>query len=292
MTDALRSLLHRHRSIRSYLPQDVPPELLGEVLADSIRGSSSSGNLNTYSVIVSRDAARRDTLCALHQGQDMVRQAPVVLTFCADARRTRDWLALNGARDNFDNFMGFMVAAFDAVILAQTVSLALEDRGLGICYMGTTLNQADRISDLLELPPGVLPVTSLVVGWPDEAPDARDRLPLAAYVHEERYQRHDDEVLRRLYAAREERGRQRYHALGPEMAALWAEHGIHNLAQFYTSPIKYSPEALREVSHRLLALLPRQDFMNHPPVAAAVPADPPEPAPQGLPSRPDDRSSQ
>ena len=274
MSDDFRALLHRHRSIREFKPQDVPADLLDEVLADSIRGSSSSGNLNTYSIIVSREARRRDALCELHQGQPMVRQAPVLLTFCADTRRTRDWLALNGARDNFDNFMGFMVAAFDAVILAQTVSLALEDRGLGLCYMGTTLNQADRISDFLELPEGVLPVTTLVVGWPNESPEARDRLPLAAYVHAERYQRHDDDTLASLYAARESRGRQRYQALGPEMAALWAEHGIENLAQFYTSPIKYSPERLRDVSRRLLALLPRQAFMHHPDDAAAEPDAP------------------
>lgn len=271
MSENFRALLHRHRSIREFKPEDVPADLLDEVLADSIRGSSSSGNLNTYSIVVSRDAQRRDTLCDLHQGQPMVRQAPVLLTFCADTRRTRDWLALNGARDNFDNFMGFMVAAFDAIILAQTVSLALEDRGLGICYMGTTLNQADRISEFLELPEGVMPVTTLVVGWPDESPDARDRLPLAAYVHAERYQRHDDAAISHLYAAREARGRQRYLAMGPEIAALWAEHGIENLAQFYTSPIKYSPEGLREVSRRLLALLPRQAFMHHPDEAPAEP---------------------
>ena len=273
MSDAFRSLLHRHRSIRAFTAQPVPPEMLNEVLADSIRGSSSSGNLNTYSIIVSRDAARREALCELHHGQDMVRQAPVLLSFCADVRRTRDWLRLNGARDNFDNFMGFMVAAFDAIILAQTVGLALEDRGLGICYMGTTLNQADRISNFLELPAGVLPVTTLVVGWPAEQPEARDRLPLAAYVHEERYQRHDEQAIAELYAAREARGRARYQALGPDMARLWAEHGIENLAQFYTSPIKYSPEALREVSLRLLALLPRQDFMRQ----AAI-GNPDEPA--------------
>ena len=271
MSDAFRDLLHRHRSIRAFTPQPVPPELLNEVLSDSIRGSSSSGNLNTYSIIVSRDAARREQLCELHQGQDMVRQAPVLLSFCADVRRTRDWLKLNAARDNFDNFMGFMVAAFDAIILAQTVSLALEDRGLGICYMGTTLNQADRISEFLELPVGVLPVTTLVVGWPAEQPEARDRLPLAAYVHEERYQRHDDAAIAQLYAARESRGRQRYQAMGPGMAQLWAEHGIENLAQFYTSPIKYSPESLRMVSRRLLALLPRQEFMHQPEAEQAPP---------------------
>lgn len=259
-----QELLHRHRSIRRFTEQEVPPALIDEVLADAIRGSSSSGNLNTYSVVVSRDPARREALYELHQEQEMVRQAPVLLTFCADTRRTRDWLALHGAQDNFDNFMGFLVAAFDAMILAQTTSLALEDRGLGICYMGTTLNQADRIIEFLALPPGVMPVTTLVVGWPDEQPEARDRLPLAAYVHHERYQAHDAEALQALYARREARGMARYQALGPDEAARWAAHGIQNLAQFYTSPLKYSPEGLRWVSRMLLGQLPTQQFMHQP----------------------------
>ena len=263
-----QELLHRHRSIRRFTAQEVPADLIDEVLADAIRGSSSSGNLNTYSVVVSRDPARRETLYDLHQEQEMVRQAPVLLTFCADTRRTRDWLALHGARDNFDNFMGFLVAAFDAMILAQTTSLALEDRGLGICYMGTTLNQADRIIEFLELPPGVMPVTTLVVGWPDEAPEARDRLPLAAHVHRERYQAHDEAALRALYAAREARGMARYQALGPSEAQRWADHGIQNLAQFYTSALKYSPEGLRWVSRMLLGQLPVQQFMHQPEDAA------------------------
>lgn len=264
MTEML-DLMRAHRSIRAFKPDEVPPSLLTDILQAAITGSSSSGNLNTYCVIETRDPVRKAELCRLHSEQTMIRQAPVLLTFCAETRRTRDWLALHQARDNFDNFHGFLVAAFDAIILAQSVALACEAQGLGICYLGTTLNAATPIADYLELPEGTLPVTSLVIGWPDEQPEPRDRLPLAAYVHHERYRRASPEAISDLYAQRDQRGLQRYQSLSADARQTWAQHGITSLAQFYTSELKYSPAALQRSSRDLLALLNRQGFMNNSP---------------------------
>lgn len=262
MTELL-DLLRAHRSIRAFKPDDVPSSLLDQLLQAAISGSSSSGNLNTYCVIETRDPDRKTELYRLHGEQAMIRQAPVLLTFCAETRRTRDWLALHQARDNFNNFHGFLVAAFDAMILAQSVALACEAQGLGICYLGTTLNAAAQIASFLELPEGTLPVTSLVLGWPDERPEPRDRLPLAAYVHRERYHRAGADEIASLYAQRDQRGLQRYQSLSADARQTWAAHGITSLAQFYTSELKYSPSALQRSSRDLLALLERQGFMTN-----------------------------
>ena len=64
------------------------------------------------------------------------------------------------------------MAAFDAIILAQNVCLGFEPHGLGICYMGTTLHSMRAIADFLELPDTCLPVTTIVVGHPDEGAGA------------------------------------------------------------------------------------------------------------------------
>ncbi|MFN8992586.1 MAG: nitroreductase family protein, partial [Pseudomonadota bacterium] len=104
---ALTPLLLGHRSIRQYKPDPVDPALVEAVLGEAIAGGSSSGNLNSVSVVLTREPARREALYELHSRQDMVRQAPLVITFCADFFRTRQWLALRGARDNFDNLVGW-----------------------------------------------------------------------------------------------------------------------------------------------------------------------------------------
>jgi nitroreductase len=254
-------LLESHRSIRQYSDRPVDRALVDRVLSESLAGSSSSGNLNMVSVIKTFEAERRRGLYELHSEQPMVLQAPVVLTFCADSFRTRQWLAQRGARLNFGNLISWHVAAFDAIILAQTTALALESHGLGICYMGTTLHRMGEIADFLECPDHCLPVTSLVVGWPAEAPARRDRLPDAAWIHDERYRRPSSQDIDRLFEAREVKGWNRYRSMGPEVVAKMEALGITSLAQFYTSDIKYATPVFERDSQVLAELLKARGFL-------------------------------
>lgn len=257
----LSDLLLAHRSIRAYLERPIDPELIDRVLNESLAGSSSSGNLNMVSVIKTRDVARKAHLATLHFDQPMVLQAPLVLTFCADTFRTRQWLAQREARPGFADFISWHVASFDAVILAQTAALAFQSHGLGICYMGTTLHSMAAIAEFLEMPANCLPVTSMVVGWPAEAPSKRDRLPAEAWIHDERYQRPSAEQIDARFGQRERRGWERYRAMGEEMIQRMEEHGISSLAQFYTSKIKYDPDRFAEDSAALRALLQERGFL-------------------------------
>jgi nitroreductase len=258
---AFAQLLQQHRSIRQFSDRSVDPALLDDALARALQGSSSSGNLNMVSVIRTLDPQRKARLHELHGEQPMVLQAPCVLTFCADSYRTRQWLQQRGARLGFGDLISWHVCAFDAVILAQSTALALEAAGLGICYMGTTLHAMRELADFLECPDHCLPVTSLVVGWPAEAPPPRDRLPAEAWIHAERYQRPTSDDIDRRFAQREERGRQRYLDSSPEMARLWTDHGIGSLAQYYTSRIKYDPDRFAADSAALEALLRERGFL-------------------------------
>ena len=254
-------LLAGHRSIRQYRDEPIPPGLVDNVLTQGLQGSSSSGNLNMLSVVKTQDPLRKARLHELHFEQPMVLQAPLVLTFCADTFRTRNWLAQRDARLGFGDLISWHVSSFDAIILSQSVALALESHGLGICYMGTTLHSMGAIADFLELPDHCLPVTSMVVGWPAEQPPQRDRLPGAAWIFEERYQRPMPADTDANFALRETRGRERYLQLSPEMAARWKEHGITSLAQFYTSKIKYDPDQFAVDSAALEALMRGRGFL-------------------------------
>ena len=69
--------INSHRSIREYKPDPIPEELVKEILEAGIRASS-SGNMQTYSIIVTRDQALREQLYVPHMEQNMVLDAPVL----------------------------------------------------------------------------------------------------------------------------------------------------------------------------------------------------------------------
>lgn len=251
--------IHNHRSIRKYKPDPIPDPLLQELLEAGIR-SSSSGNMQAFSIIVTKDAEIRSKLLVPHLNQSMVVDAPVLVTFCADFHRMRRWLKLSSAPDNFDNYFSFMIAAIDAILVAQTVALAAESRGLGLCYLGSTLANADQIGEILNLPENVYPVVGYSLGYPAEDPAPRDRLPLPGLIHDETYQHYADQDIRTIYKEREIQGWKRY--MGSEWLRKQVEaKSVENLAQLYTR-VKYTRPSYQEISNRVIAYLSKQAFMN------------------------------
>ena len=251
--------IHQHRSIRKYKPDQIPEDLLQELLEAGIRASS-SGNMQTYSIIVTRDKVLREQLYKAHFQQNMVLEAPLLLTFCADFNRMRQWLRISDAADNFDNFMSFMIAAIDAILVSQNVALAAESKGLGICYLGSTFSDCDQVGRILALPDNVVPVVGFTLGYPNEDPPLRDRLPLDGLVHYETYQDYDDERIAEIYRQREVNGWDRYMSY-PRLRKLIIDSGVKNLAQVYTE-VKYSRQSHQEFSRNVLDYLNVQDFMN------------------------------
>ena len=256
----LFDVIHSHHSIRAYRPEPVADDLLQELLAAGVRASS-SGNMQSYSIIVTRDPLLRQALYEPHMDQSMVLDAPVLLTFCADFHRMRRWLAVRDAPDNFDNLMSFMIAAIDAILVSQNVALAAEASGLGICYMGSTLANCDQIGRILQLPQNVIPVVGFSLGWPDEEPAPRDRLPLDGLVHYETYCDYDDQRIAEVYQELEVKGWQRYMTY-PDLRRKVEESGVENLAQLYTT-VKYTRESHQDYSRTVLDYLIEQDFFNN-----------------------------
>ena len=256
----LSALLNQHRSIRTFKPDAIGPALVEKICGDAIVGASSSGNLNSISIVLTRDSERKKRLYELHFEQPMVLEAPLVVTFCADWYRTREWLKARDARDNFNNFIGYHVAAFDAIIVAQNVCLGFEANGIGICYMGTTLHSMGAIAEFLELPDTCVPVTTIVAGYPAEDPAKRDRLPIPSFLHDETYHKPSADELDEIYRLREVKGWERYMS-HPEIKQRIEEMGITSLAQYYTSKVKYDPDEFRADSEKLRALLESKHFL-------------------------------
>lgn len=192
-------VLHEHRSVRRYLPDPVPDDVLG-LLVSAAQSAPTSSNLQAWSVIAVRDPERKARLATLAGGQEHIRQAPVLLVWTADLARTRSLAAERGAPlDGADYLESSYVAFLDAVLAAQNALVAAESLGLGTVYIGAIRNNPEQVAVELSLPPGVFAVVGLLVGTPDLAEEARvkPRLPQAAVLHQETY----DASVQRAYVA-------------------------------------------------------------------------------------------
>ena len=194
--------IQERRTIRKYTQQPISDELLNQLLEDAAR-TQTMGNLQLYSVVVTRNSEMKKKLAPAHFNQPMVTEAPVVLTICADFRRTTDWCEARKAIPGYNNLLSFMNAATDALLYAQTFCNLAEEKGLGICFLGTTIYMPQQIIEILELPQLVFPVATLTVGWPNESPALSDRLPLKSFVHSEVYQPYSEMSINNFYSHKE-----------------------------------------------------------------------------------------
>lgn len=241
--------LDNRRSIRKFKSEPVSDEVLRPLFEKAFR-SSTTGNMQLYSVVVTRDKAQKEKLAPAHFNQPAYANAPMVLTFCADFNRFTKWCEQRNATPGYGNAESFACAVLDCTIAAQTFCVAAEEAGLGICYLGTTTYNPDQIAEVLQLPKLVVPIVTLSVGYPDENPKCSDRLPIEAIVHQERYQDYSPADIDRIFAEKE--------ALA-ENQKFVAENQKENLAQVFTD-VRYTKKDMEFFSQKLLEFIKKQGF--------------------------------
>ena len=241
--------IKNRRTIRKYKQEDVAATLLNELLEEAFRAST-MGNMQLYSVVVTRDHEMKAKLAPAHFNQPMVTGAPVVLTFCADFNRFSKWCRCRKAEPGYDNFISFLNAASDALLVTQNFCTLAEAHGLGICYLGTTIYNPDKIIDMLQLPELVMPVATITVGYPDECPAQPERLPLEGILHEEFYHDYTPEDIDRIYADKEAM---------PENQHFVTINNKETLAQVFTD-LRYKKADNEYMSGALKETLKRQRF--------------------------------
>lgn len=243
--------IFKHRSVRNFLDKKVDRTTLTRILEAGTRAST-TGNMQVYSIVVTTDSEVRSALNGCHFNQPATK-APVLMTFCADFNRFNKWCEQRKTTPGYDNFHSFVVGAIDALLASQNVALEAEYCGLGICYLGTTTYTADRIISLLNLPKGVVPVTTIALGYAADTPELTDRLPMDAVVHWETYKDFTAADIDRIY---EERDSQ------PLTKRLLEENGKETLAQIFTEN-RYTKKDFVAISNLLLEVLEGQGFMNN-----------------------------
>ena len=245
----MKSIQNR-TSIRKYSSREVSDELLNRLLEEAER-TPTMGNLQLYSVVITRSEEGKKALAPAHFNQPMVTGAPVVLTICADYRRTTLWAENRKAHPGYDNILSFMNAATDALLFTQTFCNLAEEEGLGTCFLGTTVYMPKMIIDTLKLPKLVMPVATITLGWPYEQPALSERLPLRSIIHQEAYEDYTPEKIDDFYAEKENL------EVNKEFVRI---NNVETLAQVFTD-IRYTKKDCETMSKGLLDALKNQGFL-------------------------------
>lgn len=242
--------INTRRSIRRYKDKDVDNTLLTRLIKEAER-TQTMGNLQLYSVVVTRSKELKTKLAPAHFNQPMVTGAPVVLTFCADYRRTTLWAEQRQATPGYDNPLSFVNAMTDALLFCQTFCNLAEEEGLGCCFLGTTVYQPQSIIDTLQLPELVFPVATITLGWPDENPPLSDRLPVSTIIHEETFHDYSAADIDKAYAYKEQLDENK------EFVKI---NNKQTLAQVFTD-CRYTKADCEAMSETLLEALRKQKFL-------------------------------
>jgi FMN reductase (NADPH) len=245
-------LILKHRSIRKFKNDEIHENVLNKILEAGIRASN-TGNMQVYSIVISRENSIKKQLWEVHFKQNMVLEAPVILTFCADYNRFVKWCNQRKANPGYDNFLSFFTGAIDALLVSQNVALAAESFELGICYLGTTTYNAPKIIEILKLPRLVVPITTLAIGYPKENTGLTDRLPVNAVIHNEVYKDYTSEAIDEIYNEKENSD------FTKELLELNKK---ETLAQIYTDN-RYTKKDNVLFSKILLNVINQQGFMNN-----------------------------
>ena len=237
-------------TLRKYSRKDVSEGLL-KTLLEQAEHTPTMGNLQLYSVVITRKEEGKRRLAPAHFNQPMVEGAPVVLTFCADFRRTTLWAENRKATPGYDNFLSFLNAATDALLYCQTFCNLAEEEGLGTCFLGTTLYNSGDIVEALQLPRLVMPVATITLGWPDEHPARPDRLPIDGIIHDETYDDYTPARINAFYTFKEQLEENRHF--------VEINHK-ETLAQVFTD-LRYTKHDNESMSAGLLEVLKQQGFL-------------------------------
>lgn len=162
------------KSIRAFGPEPVEDSMVEEMLMLA-NLAPSAGNLQARDFIVVRGAKTKKMLAEAAYNQDFVRDAPVVIVFCANLKR----IAHYGDRGRD------LYCLQDVAAAIQNSMLYLHSKGLGSVWVGAF--DEERVRAALEIPSDARPVAILPIGRPSGEGVKRRRLALEQLLHREKW---------------------------------------------------------------------------------------------------------
>lgn len=185
MNDVIK-LLQSHRSIRKFSDKSVDQNTINSIVKSG-QAAATSSNVQATTVIQVNDVAKKEKLAELAGGQKYVVSAGAFLVFCADLKRSAQACELQGGEFTAGMTEHFIIATVDVALFGQNCAIAAESLGLGICYIGGLRNNPAEVSDLLALPQNVYPVFGFCIGYPEQDPEIKPRLPIESVLMQDSY---------------------------------------------------------------------------------------------------------
>jgi nitroreductase len=178
-----------HRTIRKYKARTPSDGTIKAIVRAAQQAPFAS---QSYSILLSRTRAQHPF------------RAPLLFTICVDLHKFELIMAKRNWKLVTNDLTLLLFGIEDALLMAQNLVFAGESMGLGSCFLGFSMYNADRIAEKYHLPLKVFPIVQLVMGYPDEAPPPRPRYPLEFTLFEGRYPELTDRTVRSAMRAMDE----------------------------------------------------------------------------------------
>lgn len=199
MNQVIQQLKER-KSVRVFTDRPIAPEAVSAILEAAVNAPT-AGNQQLYTVIHVTDPQLKAQLAESCDHQPFIAKAPLVLVFCADCRKWYQAFAQYGCQPRKPGVGDLMLAVSDTNIAAQNAVVAAQSLGIGSCYIGDIMENAETQRQILSLPPYVFPAAMLVFGYPTAQQLERPKPPrsqMRHIVHENGYRDMDAAELKQM----------------------------------------------------------------------------------------------
>lgn len=188
MNHTIRELYQR-KSVRVFTGEKISKKDK-EVILTAATQAPTAGNQQLYTIIDVTDQSLKERLAVTCDNQPFIAEADMVLLFVADCQKWYEGFKEVGAEPRNPGVGDLMLAVTDAAIAAQNAVVAAQSLGIGSCYIGDIMENAEIHKEILHLPQYTFPAVMLVFGYPTKQQMEREkpkRVELAHVVHENAY---------------------------------------------------------------------------------------------------------
>ena len=203
-TNPVIQQLYDRKSVRVYTEQSMSEENI-RIILDAAMQAPTAGNQQLYTILRITDPEKKHALSISCDNQPFIEDAKLVLVFCADCLKWYQAFKAAGCEPRMPGVGDLLLAVSDANIAAQNAVIAAQSLGIGSCYIGDIMENAETQRAILDLPQYVFPAAMVVFGYPTEQQLMREKPKRVAQkfiVHENSYPAWSENDLNEMFSGK------------------------------------------------------------------------------------------